>query len=138
MQTRGFTLLELLVVLVILGFAAAVVPMAWRVPNASAAAATWPEVVTTARRLALGRSQSVELRTDGAGRWAIVTSSVGDTLRVGRLPEGVHHPADQVIRVDALGVCRPRRGVEGEPPFDMAACRETTSGRADGVVGATS
>ena len=91
MRTRGFTLLELLVVLVILGFAAAVVPMAWRVPNASAAAATWPEVVTTARRLALGRSQSVELRTDGAdadSRQAAMSN--GD--RPSRVSRGRHRP----------------------------------------------
>jgi prepilin-type N-terminal cleavage/methylation domain-containing protein len=128
MRPRGFTLLELLVALVIMGLAAGVVPMVWRVPSPATTEGSWSEVVTTARRLSLGRGQMVELRLDGDGGWSIVAPPSGTTLRAGRLSDTARRPPTVWWRVDALGMCRPQRGGDGSLPFDMAACREALPG----------
>ena len=124
MPSRGFTVLELLVVLVIMGLAASVVPVAWRVLGPATVSASWPEVVTTARRLALARGRPVDLQVDADGRWSILAVPAGDTLRVGRGPEHPTPWSAARLRVDALGVCRPLvPPSDGRHPFDMAACR---------------
>jgi prepilin-type N-terminal cleavage/methylation domain-containing protein len=124
MPSRGFTVLELLVVLVIMGLAAGVVPVAWRVPGPATATASWPDVVTTARRLALARGRPLDLQIDADGRWLILAVPAGDTLRVGRGPEHPTPWSAARLRVDALGVCRPLVPPSGERYlFDMAACR---------------
>ena len=137
MPPRGFTVLELLVVLVIMGLAAGVVPMAWRAPATARASASWPDVVTTARRLALERGQPVELRLDGDGHWVIVGAASGDALRLGHVALPSSHPAPGRWHVDALGLCRPLDTRDGRSPFDMAACRESASAPSGGVGGAT-
>ena len=104
----GFTLPELLTVIVVLGICAAVAAPAFRPPGRSAAAAAEAlrSVFLDARGAAAreGTTVTVELRT-ATGEFAVVAERAGgiaDTLNVGVLPV----PPEGVVRGGEGGVAR--------------------------------
>lgn len=119
---RGFTLLELLVVLVILGLSVGLAaftraptsPQTHRRENAE-----WRETLTSARRVAIDRAEPVALSVTSDGTWMVRTRG-GDTLRTGQLHESPL-AAPLAVDIDALGSCLPQRDREGMT-FDPLRC----------------
>lgn len=95
MTRRGFTLVEVIVVLVILSIAAAAVaPALLSRPPAGAeqAAADVARRLASARRLAVERGEAVSLTIDpAAGTWRAAVEPAGDSMAAGALeiPAGV-------------------------------------------------
>jgi prepilin-type N-terminal cleavage/methylation domain-containing protein len=116
-QRHGLTLLELIVVLVLLGVAAAVVAPMLRRPTVKADASTPLE---RARALAVRRGEVLRLHSQGAGSW--VVTAVSDTSEAILLSGLGDSPAFPVL-ITALGVCQPEGVFEGGmPPWDPASC----------------
>jgi Tfp pilus assembly protein FimT len=123
-QTRpkGFTLLEITVILVLLAVAAAVVaPVFRRDPSPNDDLRT---LVAGARELAVRRSQSLVLRVDERGAWRLTPA--GDTTSLG---VGTIDPASRAIRirVTQLGACF-NEGPAAAVDWDAIACARTSSG----------
>jgi general secretion pathway protein H len=101
---RGFTLVEVVVVLVILAVTAAAVAPALLSPaprGPEAAAAEVVRLLSSARRLAVDRAQPVSLALNPtAGTWRAVAEPAGDSLGAGTLalPEGVTLTAEGPAR----------------------------------------
>lgn len=116
---RGVTLLELLIVLTVMGIAAALVtPMLTlpRAPDSSDAEA----IVTRARQLAISRSEGLHVQITADGFWIVRTFRSRESLDSGRT-NGLVVPRE--FAVDALGSCVPTTaGVTGQA-FDPLACR---------------
>lgn len=119
----GFTLVELIVVLAIMGLSAVVVTtMRPPAPEAQSTEA----IVTRARRLAVQRAQLVTLDLGRDGYWSVVAphngvggGTGGDTVASGR---GDWPAAPVTITIDAMGSCRPDpQG--GGASFDPLRCR---------------
>ena len=138
---RGVTLLELLVVLVLMGIAAAVVAPALRPPaegriGAQRSPATAETLVAEARRTAIRRGEPLRLRLDPDGAWALVTFREGEILTGGRIDLGASATALD-LRIDAMGSCTPAGGLDARlraegRTFDPLACdalRTGTAGR---------
>jgi prepilin-type N-terminal cleavage/methylation domain-containing protein len=128
---RGVTLLELLVVLVVMGIAAAVVAPALVRPVARPAGASGSveSLVADARRTAIRRGQPVRLRLAADGVWALVAASDGAFLASGRAARtGSLDRQDIDLRIDAMGSCTPAGGLDvrlhrDDRAFDPLACR---------------
>ncbi len=102
--SRGFTLVELLVVLTLLGMAAALVGPALiaRPPDEESATR---RVVRGARELSARRGEAIRLRIDGGGAWRVegtVTPSEGP-LAAGHIE--AYEGAPFTLIVSPLGTC---------------------------------
>jgi type II secretory pathway pseudopilin PulG len=123
------TLLELLVVLVLLGLAAAAVAPAVRGPVTEPADPR-ERTIAAARALAVRRAEALRLEIDAAGRWRLLARD--SVLRTGALPAA---GAPLRLAISPLGVCVPERDDNDAPPatgsaadavWDVAACAPTT------------
>lgn len=115
---RGFTLVEVVVALVLLGLMAGLTAVSLRPPQAPARGEL-DRVIATGRSTALRRAQALELRVETNGQWWLRPDQGGDdpALASGRvLPvsSALH------LRIDALGTCVPRTAVA----WDATRCRE--------------
>ena len=140
---RGVTLLELLVVLLLLGLAAALVAPVLRLPTERGAAAgsdPLARAADAARDLALRRGESLVLAVAPDGRWSVApaertAAADGAPLLLGRLDGGAPARALRVV-VSALGTCVPDAppGDAGawsdDAVWDAAACRPAARGPA--------
>ena len=148
---RGVTLLELLVVLVLMGIAAAGVAPALRPPLASRAGdgrgpADVDELIATARRTAIRRGEPLRLRVATDGVWALVAFRDGTLLSGGRLAAATRlasrrrdaTPGTSArgtaldLRIDAMGSCMPAGALDAQlnanrRVFDPLTCTVSTS-----------
>jgi len=120
----GFTLLELLVVLVLLGLSAAVILPSIRLPFRSAERSP----IERARAVAVRRGESVRLTIGDTGVWSV--AGTADTAGVillagtGGLASGAG--AARSVVISALGLCMPEGpAARGTPPWDPARCSPT-------------
>ena len=121
-RTRGFTLLEIVVTLVLLSIVAAIVAPAFRterMPDESLRS-----ILAASRETAVRRAQTLVLHVDERGGWRIVTP--GDTTAIGsgRFTDGTR---DLRIRVNPLGACF-NEGPSGAISLDAVACAITGTG----------
>lgn len=119
-RRRAFTLLELLVVLVLLGLAAAFVLPTLRLPVRATDAAT---ALERARAIAVRRGEAVRLEHDAAGAWTVraTADTTGAILLAGI--SGAASPHSMVI--SALGACLPEGSVAvGTRAWDPVRCAE--------------
>ncbi len=119
---RGVTLLELLVVLVILGIAAAFVgpPLLSTRPRNDSPAQQVETLLTSVRRGAVQRGEPVRLRLEDDGAWAVVGQRSGSIVDTGRLAASARRLD---ITVDPRGTCTPvqaSRGANGASARDSA------------------
>lgn len=128
---RGVTLLELLVVLTLMGAAAALVAPAlgrWPSSGPSGSEAAVAAVITSARRQAIRRAEPLRVRVAADGVWALVSQRDGTVIDSGRvaLTDDATSPTMDVL-IDALGTCMPPAGRVGDAALDVLTC---TSGGA--------
>lgn len=121
-RASGFTLLEIVVTLVLLGLAAALVAPAFR-------AETSPDeglqsILATTREAAVRRAQTLVLQVDDRGAWRIVPSGDSSAIGSGRFTDGTR---DLRIRVNPLGACF-NEGASGAVALDAVACAITGTG----------
>lgn len=105
-MSRGYTLLEVIVVLIMLGLAASVVAPAFVAPHDRSAAAA-VRVIGHARALAIRRAEALELRIEPSGAWRL--DGVAST-QAGALVTGTISPAPRVaitLFFSPLGSCAP-------------------------------
>lgn len=117
----GFTLLELIVVLVILALAAAIVGPSL-VSSRSDATTELPRLVGHARKAAVRRGEAVRLQIDRSGAWQIVAgaSPGGEILMSGRLTDA---PAGRIALVfSPLGTCGPPAEAAPVIAFNPLTC----------------
>lgn len=74
---RGFTLVELVVVLVLMGLAVGLVAPALRPPQPAAESAVAP-LLRTGRTAAVARGEPMVLKMNGAGSWRLDARGTGD------------------------------------------------------------
>ena len=122
LRTDGFTLLEIVVTLVLLGLAAALVAPAFRVE-------TTPDhglrtILGLTRETAVRRGQTLLLQVDDRGSWRIVVPGDSATVRAGLFADGTR---DLRIRVNPLGACF-SEGASGAVALDAVACTVTGTG----------
>lgn len=118
---RGFALLELLVVLVLLGLSVTLAVVAARPEDGRATPAPRERLLATARGEAVHRAQDVVLAVEGDGQWSLrIATGERQMLRNGRLPEAI---APFRVRMDALGNCLP----DAPGAWDAGSCREVPS-----------
>jgi prepilin-type N-terminal cleavage/methylation domain-containing protein len=122
----GFTLLEVLIVLVLMGVASALVVPAIR-SDRSARGPGAPEISVRAQREAIRRAEAIQLRVDDRGAWTLRVARTGAALDSGMLQ------LDSTRRggawtFDALGGCMPIASDATLAPFDALACRATSGG----------
>ncbi len=112
----GFTLLEIIVTLVVLGLAAAIVAPAF--DRAKPPAADPGRVVAQAREIAVRRAQAMRLVIDTSGAWEITPAGATTVLARGTLPRV---RAGLALRITPLGACfaEGESGIEG---LDTMAC----------------
>ena len=128
---RGVTLLELLVVLVLMGVSAALVLPVLDRPD-GAQRMTEAELISLARRMAIGRAEPLRLRLDSDGVWAVVSAREGTPIRSGRIDLAPNARAAIAtsrldLSIDALGTCMPsadvaRSALAANGNFDPLAC----------------
>jgi prepilin-type N-terminal cleavage/methylation domain-containing protein len=121
---RGFTLLELLVVLVLLGLAAAFVVPMLRLPAASSAAG---RAIERARATAVRRGESVRLAIAVNGDWTVraTADTTGTILLSGTGAEATGAGVAHALVISALGSCLPEgRTAVGTPAWDPTRCVE--------------
>ena len=121
-RRRGFTLLELLVVLVLLGLGAFLVMPVLRLPGPGR---TDDGAIERARATAIRRGESVRLSIAADGIWSVrATADTGGTILLsgaGADASGSGQP--QSIVITALGACLPERGAAaGALAWDPARC----------------
>ena len=120
---RGFTLVELLVVLVLMGLAVGLVAPALQPPQAPAAPPIAP-LLSTGRAVAIARGESTVLRVNAAGDWRIDGrgSTEGDPLATGTLPQPPGAPFSIIF--SPLGTCAAdiRSGAAESLPVDPLTC----------------
>jgi prepilin-type N-terminal cleavage/methylation domain-containing protein len=122
---RGFTLLELLVVLVMLGLAVALVLPSLRVPDRARAQSS---VLERARATAVRRGEAVRLVIARDGAWTVrATSDTTDAILLsGTGTEASGPDIAQSVVISALGTCLPEGAFAvGTAAWDPARC--TTS-----------
>lgn len=116
--TRGVTLLELLIVLVLMAVAAALVlPSFGRRdgPQETAPVA----LITSARRAAIRRAEPLRVRLRPDGAWSLTSQRDGAVIDSGRVRESL--PATDVL-IDALGGCVPSAQTATAAMFDPLTC----------------
>jgi prepilin-type N-terminal cleavage/methylation domain-containing protein len=99
-RTSGFTLLEILVTLIVLGVAATLVAPVFRAdapPDDDLSA-----VLTGARETAVRRAQTLVLTVDQRGAWRIAAAHDSTTVASGQFGDGT---SNLQIRVNPLGAC---------------------------------
>ena len=104
-MSRGYTLLEVIVVLVLLGLAASVVAPALIAPRDRGTAITG--VIAEARALAIRRAEALELRIEPSGAWRLDGVA---SAQAGALVTGTIAPAPRVaitLLFSPLGSCAP-------------------------------
>ena len=104
-MSRGYTLLEVIVVLVLLTLAASVVAPAFVAPHDRAAAIV--RVIGHARALAIRRAEALELRIESSGAWRLDGVA---SAQAGALVTGTISPAPRVaitLLFSPLGSCAP-------------------------------
>jgi prepilin-type N-terminal cleavage/methylation domain-containing protein len=104
-MSRGYTLLEVIVVLFLLTLAASVVAPAFVAPRDPAAASM--RVIGQARALAIRRAEALELRIEPSGAWRL--DGVAST-QAGALATGTISPAPRIavtLLFSPLGSCAP-------------------------------
>ncbi len=102
-MTHGYTLIEVIVVLVLMALAASLVAPAFVAPQARQAAIT--EVIGQARALAMRRAEAVELRIELSGAWRVDGTAATTT---GPLTAGTISPAPSAaltLVFSPLGAC---------------------------------
>lgn len=120
-RQNGFTLVELIVVLVILALAAAIVGPSL-ISSGSEVNTELSRLVGRAREAAIRRGDLVLLQTDRAGTWQIVAGGTagGEILISGRLSSA---PADRFGLVfSPLGTCSPPAESEPAAGLDPLTC----------------
>lgn len=128
MRARGFTLVEVVVVLAVIGVSLAVIGPSLIVRRAQPGIS---EALTASRRAAIRRGESMELAFSANGSWTTSPlRSRGEPLLSGTLPDAVAIEAD--ILVSPLGVCTVQRGrIAAQLSFDPLAC--TVADSAGGI-----
>lgn len=117
----GFTLLEVLIVLVLMGVASALVVPALRGAGTGAARPA-VTVATRAQREAIRRAEALDLQVDDAGAWSLHVARTHELLDSG------HVRLDSTVSsgtwvFDALGGCMPLANAVASAPFDALSCR---------------
>jgi prepilin-type N-terminal cleavage/methylation domain-containing protein len=115
---RGVTLLELLIVLTLMGIAAAVVAPSFGARSATPEASR-SALVTSARRMAVRRAERLSLRLSQNGAWSVRTLTDGAVLDSGHVRDAL---PDAELLLDALGGCVPARGTSAGEHFDPLTC----------------
>ena len=120
----GFTLLEVLVVLLLLGLAFALVVPSFRSPRDKQDDAV-QRLIDEARRLAVQRAGTVTLSVQADGGWTIESQGSADVLQLeeGRLELAETMPLR--VHVSALGACTVQTvpGAERSITIDPVRCR---------------
>ncbi|MEO6055408.1 MAG: prepilin-type N-terminal cleavage/methylation domain-containing protein [Gemmatimonadales bacterium] len=114
----GFTLLEVVVVLILLGIASAVVAPSLLVrPSPASAEAMMQALVRNAREAAIRRGEMVRLTVHRSGEWQATagTPPTRELLMSGRLTRPPVLPADLLF--SPLGTCAPSIQSDGGAPF---------------------
>jgi prepilin-type N-terminal cleavage/methylation domain-containing protein len=116
-RRHGFTLLEQLVVLVLLGVGAAIVAPMFRLPAPSASSST---PIEKARALAVRRGEAMRLEAAGRTGWAVrATSDTSDSV----LLTGSSAAPPRRMLISALGACLPEgAAASGDAAWDPARC----------------
>lgn len=122
----GFTLLEVVVVLIVLGLATALVAPALAPPDRGPAA-TLQRVVDHTRSVAARRGETLVLDVSESGRWSVRgTASVGEAaLESGALAEAAPG-AEFSLRISPFGSCGWARDVDATRAslsIDPLTCR---------------
>ena len=115
-RSSGFTLLEILVTLIVLGLAAALVAPAFHAdatPDDDLRA-----VLAGARETAVRRSQTLVLSVDPRGTWKMAAAHDSTTIASGQLGDGT---GNLRIRVTPLGACL-NEGAITVIPVDAVGC----------------
>jgi prepilin-type N-terminal cleavage/methylation domain-containing protein len=124
---RGFTLIEVLIVLVILGLLVALVAPAPLFSRRGPEEAL-NEVIDAARRAAVQRAGTVTLLLDSEGGWMLEAEGEAEPLRTGTLES----PPSSPLRLDIspLGACMIDSYAASAPQYtvDPVRCRLRTSG----------
>lgn len=118
----GVTLLELLVVLVLLGMAAALVVPSIRFAVRDTAGTS----LERARAVAVRRGQSVRMTVSETGAWSVAATAdtAGVILLSGTGDQASGSGVARSVVISALGLCMPEGPVVvGTPPWDPARCR---------------
>jgi prepilin-type N-terminal cleavage/methylation domain-containing protein len=114
---RGVTLLELLIVLTLMGVAAALVAPALVRPAAAPMSAS-REIVSLARKQAIRRGEPLRVTMWADGAWTLATQRDGALVDSGRAQDSLLR-ADLLL--DALGTCVPAEGRDRRA-FDLLSC----------------
>lgn len=101
-RSSGFTLLEIVVVLVLLGVTAAVVAPAWVVPR-DVPTSQLELVLRETRVAAARRAETLYLSIASGGRWRLEGRTPGDVLATGALDAYAGPPGTLVV--SPLGTC---------------------------------
>jgi len=120
-RREAFTLLEMVVALAIAGLALAIVAPSLVLRRHSADVAI-QDVVSSARRTAARRAESLTLELGSSGEWVLESSTAGHAVASGRI-DGLAGHAFRV-RVSPLGSCLPEQYTtsDARPPLDPLDC----------------
>ena len=114
-RTGGYTLLEVIVVLILLSIAAAVVAPSLLSPSPDQASSL-RAIISNAREAAVRRGEMVRLHIDRSGAWQAIAegSAPGERLMVGQLSD-TRGAADLLF--SPLGTCAPSPETLVAPAF---------------------
>lgn len=123
-QHSGYTLLEVVVVLILLAVAAAVVAPSLLAPRLAPKSSSVHVVVGAVREAAVRRGEQVHLQVDRTGAWRAMAGSLprGELLMSGRLSDLQTSPTDIVF--SPLGTCAPTP--ESTPSEELAGLNPLT------------
>jgi prepilin-type N-terminal cleavage/methylation domain-containing protein len=113
----GFTLLEVVVTLLLLGLAAALVATAFR--GDPPPRDEFDTVLAQARELAVRRAQSLTLEIDAQGRWKLTPSGDSSSISAGTIRPSIEAPLK--VTISPFGTCLSEPVIP--PGWDALACR---------------